>query len=210
MDKGGVNVRKSEGAAMAKRADRRVQRTQQLLEQALLSLIKEKAFDAISVQEIIDRANVGRATFYEHYDNKEDLLDSGFHGLEARLKERQREARSRGCNLDEQLFAFSHELLGHAYEHRDVFPAMVGKRGGAVIQHVLRKLLVALVREDVKATASEGGAGAVPPEAIVQFLANGLFGLLVWWLNGRMRLSVEEVNGIFRRLALPAVKAALR
>jgi hypothetical protein len=87
---------------------------------------------------------------------------------------------------------------------------MVGKRGGAVLQHVLRRLLVELVRVDVQAISTEGGTGAVPPEAIVQFLANGLLGLLVWWLNGRMRLSVEEVDWIFRRLALPAVKAALR
>jgi hypothetical protein len=84
---------------------------------------------------------------------------------------------------------------------------MVGKRGGAVLQHVLRRLLVALVREDVQAMSTERGTGTVPPEAAVQFLANGLFGLLVWWLNGRMRLSVEEVDGIFRTLALPAVKA---
>ena len=77
-----------------------------------------------------------------------------------------------------------------------------------MIQHVLRKLLVQLVREDVQSTAPK--EGAVPSEAIVQFLANGLFGLLVWWLNGRMRLSVEEVNGIFRQLAVPALKAALR
>jgi len=195
---------------MTRKENRRVQRTQQLLQQALLSLIKEKAFEAISVQEIIDRANVGRATFYAHYDNKEDLLESGFDGLQARLKERQREALARGSNLDERLFAFSHELLAHAHEHREVFPAMVGKRGGAVIQHVLRRLLVELVRDDVKAMASQGRAGPVPSEAIVQFLANGLFGLLVWWLNGRMRLTVEEVNEIFRRLAVPAVRAALR
>ena len=195
---------------MKTKTDRRVRRTQQLLEQALLSLIKEKAFESISVQEIIDRANVGRATFYEHYDNKEDLLQSGFDGLEARLKERQREALACGSNLDERLFAFSHELLAHAYEHRDVFPAMVGKRGGAVIQHVLRKLLVGLVREDVKSGTPKEGANSVPAEAIVQFLANGLFGLLVWWLNGRMRLSVEDVNAIFRQLAVPAVRAALQ
>src|SRR5438128_1816777 len=107
---------------MIRKENRRVQRTQQLLQQALLSLIKEKAFEAISVQEIIDRANVGRGTFYAHYDNKEDLLESGFDGLQARLKERQREALARGSNLDERLFAFSHELLAHAHEHRDVFP----------------------------------------------------------------------------------------
>lgn len=59
---------------MAKRRDRRVERTEQLLRQALLALVQEKGFEALTVQEIIDRANVGRATFYAHFDNKDDLL----------------------------------------------------------------------------------------------------------------------------------------
>jgi AcrR family transcriptional regulator len=194
---------------MAKKPDRRIQRTQQLLEAALLSLIKEKAFDKISVREIIDRANVGRATFYAHYDNKIDLLASGFEGLEAALKQRQREARSRKMNADEQLFAFSHDLLEHAHKHREAFPAMVSKRGGAVIQHVLRNLLVQLVREDVKVMASQRRADSVPAEAIVQFIAGGLFGLLMWWLNGSMRLSVEDADSIFRQLSIPTLRATL-
>jgi AcrR family transcriptional regulator len=59
---------------VAKRRDRRVERTEQLLRQALLALVQEKGFEALTVQEIIDRANVGRATFYAHFDNKDDLL----------------------------------------------------------------------------------------------------------------------------------------
>jgi AcrR family transcriptional regulator len=193
-----------------KKADRRVQRTRQLLEAALLSLIKEKPFDTISVQEIIDRANVGRATFYAHYENKVDLLATGFEGLELALRERQREARSRETNPDERLFAFSHALLAHAHEHREVFPAMLGKRGGAVIQHALRNLLVQLIREEVKTTSSRGSADSIPAEAIVQFIAGGLFGLLTWWLNGKTKLSVQDANRIFRRLSIPTLKAALR
>lgn len=194
---------------MKKTRDRRVERTQQLLETALLSLIKEQEFDAISVQEIIDRANVGRATFYAHYDNKEDLLETGFEGLLATLRERQREARSRGSGTDEELFAFSRHLLAHANEHRAIFPAMVSKRGGALIQHLLRQLLVKVVRDDVKAMRAQIAARQLPEEAIVQFIAGGLFGLLMWWLSGKMRLSVEEVNEIFRRLAIPAVKGSI-
>lgn len=192
---------------MTKKSDRRVQRTQQLLEAALLSLIKERAFEEISVQEIIDRANVGRATFYAHYDNKVDLLASGFEGLGEALKERQRQAHSRVTESDERLFAFSHALLAHAYEHRDIFPAMTGKRGGAVIQHALRNLLVQLVREDVKSMSSKVHMDRVPPESVVQFIAGGLFGLLIWWLNGKMRLSVEDANRIFRRLSIPILKS---
>jgi len=182
-----------------------VQRTHQLLEAALLSLIKEKEFHAISVQEIIDRANVGRATFYAHYDNKEDLLESGFDGLLEMLREHQRAARIAGVDGAERFFAFSRHLLEHAYAHRQIFPAMISKRGGAFIQHLLRRLLLKVVREDVREMASQRNVGAPPAEATVQFIAGGLFGLMMWWMGNRMRLSVDEVDTIFRRLAISAL-----
>src|SRR6185312_16382997 len=182
---------------MPRKPDRRVQRTHQLLEAALLSLIKEKEFDAISVQEIIDRANVGRATFYAHYDNKEDLLESGFDGLLETLREHQRAARIAGVDAGDRFFAFSRHLLEHAHAHRQIFPAMISQRGGAFIQHLLRRLLLKVVREDVREMASQRKVGAPPAEATVQFIAGGLFGLMMWWMGNRMRLSVDEVDTIF-------------
>lgn len=191
-----------------KRQDRRIQRTQQLLEAALLSLIKEKDFDAISVQEIIDLANVSQATFYA-LRQQGGFVREWFRGLLAALRERQREARSRGSGPDEQLLGFSRHLLAHADEHRDIFPAMVSKRGGALIQHLLRNLLVKEVREDVKeVVAVKGSAKSVSEESVVQFIAGGLFGLMMWWLGGKRRLSVDEVGTLFRQLAIPALKAA--
>ncbi len=129
---------------MAKKEDRRVQRTQRLLREALLALIQEKGFEALSVQEIIDRANVGRATFYAHFDNKEDLLVSGFDELRASLKEHQRDALAHGSSVDERVFAFSHAMIAHVDEYRHVFRAMVGKHSGAMVQQLVHKLLVEL------------------------------------------------------------------
>jgi len=188
--------------------DRRVFRTRDLLEQALLSLIKEKSFDSISVQDIVDRANVGRATFYLHYQNKEDLLGSGFAGLQATLREQQKAVRQAGGSFDEMLFAFSHHLLQHASKHRDVFPAMLGKSGGVAIQHVLRRLLTELMREEVFAMHVGRGFDPIHQKAAVEFLSSGLFGLMVWWLNGKVKLSPEEMNAIFRHLAIPVLKSA--
>jgi AcrR family transcriptional regulator len=54
--------------------DRRVQKTKRLLSEALVALILEKGYAKVSIQDIIDRANVGRSTFYLHYENKEQLL----------------------------------------------------------------------------------------------------------------------------------------
>ncbi len=70
---------------MQAKEDRRVGRTRKLLEDALHDLIVEKGYEAVTVQDIIDRANVGRSTFYAHYTDKQQLLFSHFADLEAHL-----------------------------------------------------------------------------------------------------------------------------
>lgn len=194
---------------MARREDRRVQRTRELLRGALFALIREKGFEAVTVQDIIDRANVGRATFYAHFDNKEDLLLSGFDTLRASLKERQREAQLRRGPVEENAFAFSHDLFAHVDDHRELFRAMAGKRSGAVVQSVVHKLLLDLVRDDLKSILARAERNAVPVEALAQFIAGGMLSLIMWWMGARARPSVDELNGMFRRLALASLKAAL-
>ena len=54
--------------------DRRIQKTKHLLADSLGQLMREKEYDAITIQDIIDKANVGRSTFYAHYESKEKLL----------------------------------------------------------------------------------------------------------------------------------------
>jgi AcrR family transcriptional regulator len=192
--------------APSRAPDRRVLRTQQLLQTALISLIQEKGYEALSVQDIIDRANVGRATFYAHFDNKEDLLVSRLEGLRASLQARQRQA-AQATRTEDRMFAYSRDMFVHVNEHRTVFRSMVGKRSGAVIQHLFHKMLVDLVREDIKAVIPQRAGGATPYDAVVQLIAGGLFGLVLWWVDGQMKVSVEEVDALFRRLAIPAVKA---
>src|SRR5438132_11824277 len=108
---------------MVKRAtDRRVQRTRQLLQDALISMMVEKGYEATTVQDIIDRANVGRATFYAHFADKETLLASRLEDLRALLMERQRH----GSGL-----AFRLPMLEHARGHLPVSRAIVGRESGA-------------------------------------------------------------------------------
>src|SRR5579863_9077562 len=58
----------------AKKIDRRIQRTHELLREALMALIEERGYEPISIQDITDRANVSRTTFYLHFRDKDDLL----------------------------------------------------------------------------------------------------------------------------------------
>ena len=70
-----------------KENDRRVQRTRRTLREALIALILEKGYDQVTVQHIIDRADVGRSTFYAHFENKDKLLLSGFENVREMLLE---------------------------------------------------------------------------------------------------------------------------
>ena len=195
--------------AERKKKDRRVERTRQLLLRALFPLIQEKGFDAVTVQDIIDRADVGRSTFYVHFVDKEDLLVQAMDPFSAELKERQRKALRDGGASEQRAFAFSHELFSHADGHRDLFRTVVGNRSALVLQRHFQRMQLELVRAEVQALAPAGISGALL-EGVVQSLASALYGLLSWWIDGKRRMTVDEVNDLFRRMALSAVKAALR
>ena len=60
---------------MARKDDRRIQRTRKALRDALYALVLDRGYDDLSVQDITDKANLGRATFYLHYREKDELLE---------------------------------------------------------------------------------------------------------------------------------------
>ena len=74
--------------------DRRIPRTRAMLQHALTSLILKKGYEAITIQDICDEANVGRSTFYAHYTSKDDLKRSGFEHLRKEFGDRQRDAQA--------------------------------------------------------------------------------------------------------------------
>ena len=195
---------------MQKKVDRRVERTEQLLRSALLELIEEKGFESLTVQDIIDRANIGRATFYTHFDNKEDLLISGLDELQQELRQKQHEMHAEGSTIQERLFAFGYEVFAHTERHRRLFRALSADGTAAVIKRAWHQILFNLVREDLKAVFPKEEYSSVPTDALVHMITGSLYGLLMWWLEGSTTLSAREINAIFRGLTLPVITTAAR
>lgn len=178
-------------------ADRRVQRTRRALRDALLSLLPERGWDDIGVQDICERADVGRSTFYLHFQNKEQLLAGGFGDLSAMLRERGSTANEGGRGQ----LSFLRGLIDHVHEQRKVFRSLIGRRSGHVVQMRFREMVLQLVEADLAPVAAAGWQR----DAAARYVAGALFELLAWWVEARGARSPEEIEGWFRQLTQPVI-----
>jgi len=186
-------------ATRKKAEDRRVRRTRALLQNALMSLMIEKGYESITVQDIIDRADVGRATFYAHFADKQSLLSSRLEDLRARLLQEQRGALTTVRN-GAHVLGFSRAMLQHASESLPLWRKLAGEESGAFVLARIHEMLAELVRNDVAAMGcTQRGAER---EALIQYLTGGFVALMTWWLNAGAKLSVDEIDTRFGKLAM--------
>ncbi|MBZ0238401.1 MAG: TetR/AcrR family transcriptional regulator [Deltaproteobacteria bacterium] len=178
--------------------DRRVRRTLDALRAALVALMTEKDWDEISVQDICDRANVGRSTFYTHFDDKGALLLAGFEDLRRQL--RAHRGKERGQRL-----GWARGLIDHAYEQRDLFRALLGKRSGHLVTRRFRRLIAELIKQDLARPRDE----RIHADAVVHYVAGAFLELLTWWIDARSPLGPDDIEHTFRRMTEPALAAVL-
>ncbi len=182
--------------------DRRSLRTRSALRDALIGLIAERSWDEIAVQDICERANIGRSTFYLHYPSKDALLQGGLEGLQAEL---QRQARARADNASSSPqaltgFDFVLGLIEHAHEQRKVFRGLIGRRSGYVVQQRFREMVIRLITDELPAST-----GLLPSVAVARWMAGAFVELLSWWIEQRAPLPPEDLAAIFNELSRPAL-----
>jgi len=195
-------------AKKVKVIDRRIQRTRQLLQDALMALILEKGFDSITVQDVIDRANVGRSTFYAHFQDKEDLLLSGFEHLRTEFEEHLNSE----SMTNESPWELTLSMFKHAQMHRPLYKALAGRQGGSVALSLIQKFLFSYLHthlnDHLKQTVSKR-KNSIPVEILAQYIFSSFISLLVWWLDNDSPYSAEQMNDFYRRLVQPGVEAMM-
>lgn len=191
----------------AQKLHRRIERTRQRLRESLLSLIVERGYEKVTVQHILDRAETGRATFYEHFRSKEDLLGSGIEQLHAHLLKEWKSARDAATKPIERL-GFTLALFRHVDSHRRLYMAIVGRESGVIVERKMRRMLADLVREELK-SAKSARQNTASIDLAVQYVVGALWSVLTWWMDYRVKLSPEEMNSLFRQLTFPGLDATL-
>lgn len=183
----------------SKTVDRRTQRTRRALRDALLSLLVEKGWDELSVQDICARADIGRSTFYLHFPSKEELLIGSLDDLRHALKNA---CASTDTEADAvQPLAFLRGLLDHIYEQRRLCRSVFGRRSAHAVQVRFREMVAKLIAESLTRVSPAGWQR----DAATSYLAGALVDLLSWWIDSRPMRSIDEVERFYLGLAEPAI-----
>lgn len=176
--------------------DRRVRRTRDRLREAMVALSREKPFGDIRISELLARADVGRATFYAHYRDKEDLLITLFLEMIDHFE------RIGAAEDPHAVLPGARQLIRHFAEAREFARALA--RAGKI--DVLMRACEARLRRGLEARLP---AGCNPPPAVTATVAAGSFTTLVnWWMNQGSQTPPDVLADQLEALIGPGVRAA--
>ena len=185
--------------------DRRARRTRDALGDALIDLMQQRPFKSITVQDVLDRAEVGRSTFYTHYRDKDDLFLSDvedFWEAISTMLDRSGEVSKRVAPVCELFIhvaeakVFRDALVASGKVH-DVMELGQGQFARAIEQRLMKL---------------STGKGTSPGQfaAVAHALAGALFSSLSWWIDRGMPLSAAEMDYAFHRLVWSGVNASVQ
>lgn len=190
--------------------DRRIQKTEALLRGALGALVREKPYEQIVVKEILNRANVGRSTFYTHFADKDELLLSCIHDM---LRSTQPDGSGRAtAKPQEHLVWFSLPIFEHIERHRRTGQATISPRGRRAVHEHLEHAITELIEDEAR-TALRRSSRTVrhaSPDLLVRWIASTFVLVLNWWVESDCPLPAREADGLFRALIEPSLAEALR
>jgi AcrR family transcriptional regulator len=187
----------------AKKEDRRSVRSRSLLENALVALMQERRYADITVQDILDRADVGRSTFYAHFRDKEDLLirslervlESFIHHMDG--------------GDDGRALLSTVEFFRHVQANQVLYQAMVRGPGMDILFGQGQAMISQKIEQHLKHVPAQGQASAVPLPIIASYLAGSFLTLLKWWVEHKLPYSPEQMDAIYQQLVMPGTLAAL-
>jgi len=185
--------------------DRRVQRTRKLLQDALVALILEQGYAAVTVQAIIDRANIGRSTFYAHFQDTESLLLSTFEWL---WEDFERYFATQPNTAERPPWELTLRLFQHVHQQQRFYKALLSEKAGVAAMGKVNQTLTLRIGAHLGAFAPH--APPLMRELVAHFSIHGLIALLTWWLDNDLPFSPAEMNEILQKLLHPGVENMLQ
>jgi AcrR family transcriptional regulator len=187
----------SKKSQQTQQLDPRVKRTRQLLRNALIELIPEKGYNALTIQDITDRATLNRATFYLHYRDKDDLLNTGFDEIWDELTaENPLPIAPDGTLSIEGTRITVQTDFEHLAKNFEFYRVMLSEPGVAQFIHRMKDHVYEATARRLEAVLGELPTGPVPIQIVLEFIASAYVGMIQWWLEEDMPHSPQEMASL--------------
>lgn len=187
-----------------RKTDRRSRRTQRWLRNAFLELMLEKSYDAISIQDIADRADTARVTFYRHYPGgKEDLLMDWLDIVYSEVFAQIDPVASADVSLSGKqspIFSF----YRHINENRDLYRVLLSDQIGAMVRGRVQEYLARAVGRGLSAQLALKSS-AISLDIMANHVAAAYLGLAVWWLENELPYDAEYLARVSHQLNMAGV-----
>lgn len=184
--------------------DRRQQKTRAAIFSAFSSLLAKKSYSKITVQEIIDAANVGRTTFYAHFETKDDLLKELCHGLFGHIINSALDcSHTHGLYSDESApeSVFCH-LLQHLQQNDNNILGLLSCESSEIFLRYFKDNLNELIQlqfvNQNRTTNQE-----LPQDFLINHISGSFVEMVLWWLKGHQKQTPEELDCYFRAVIEP-------
>lgn len=170
--------------------DRRQQKTQEAIFKAFATLLANKQYKSITVQEIIDEANIGRSTFYAHFETKDELLRSMCtrifdHVFNKTLPQESAKGYEHGSNNLELKLA---HILFHLQEKEDVVKSLFKSDSSDLLMKYLKDYLYHLFVRYIPDFPS-----TVPENFLLNHLVGSFAETIRWWILNDTKDSPEQI-----------------
>lgn len=195
------------GGIFVTRTDRRILRTRELLQQALVTLVSERRYEAITVQDIVDRANVGRTTFYLHYTNKHELFMGCHEAIVAAFNFGPESRLSREQFLADQAPPGRVAGYRHLAEVRTLLSRVFHSKESPLLLRHLHDWSVQELEASLRAAFPESD-GAVSLDVLANYLAAAQVALVQRYLERHQPYTPEELAQMCHRLQRAAIRDA--
>jgi AcrR family transcriptional regulator len=186
----------------APKIDRRVLQTRDALGDALIQLMQEKPFETIIVQQVLDRAGVGRSTFYTHYLDKDDLfmseVEEFWQGMSTLL--------SRRGEVSDRVAPVT-ELFAHVTEAKEFYAALMSSGKIHDVLELGRGQFARGIEQRFVELPRATGIAAEQRPALAHAVAGALLSLLSWWVDRGMRTSPAKMDDIFHQMVWSGANA---
>ena len=183
--------------------DRRQQKTRAAIFNALSSLLKEKNYNHISVQNISDRANIGRSTFYAHFETKDDLLTALCHDIFSHVfaKSLDTEHTHDFSENHTNIYALMTHILYHIRDNKDI-PDIINCESGELFLKIFKKYFNDFYTAKVFSDIKEKNF-TVPYSFIENHISGSFINMIQWWINNGMAETPEELTEYFKAVTEP-------